>query len=1131
MKNNRRMNRWCSLCLVVAMLLLIVPVAALAESASTEQGEMPAETTEINCNNTGDGQDEVPLNGNENGDGGNQNEELTNGNQNGDGGNQNEELTNGNQNGDGGSQNEELTNGNENGDGGSQNEELTNGNENGDSDPKPETGDLVIYSYDSAMALNGENLAVLKIYDDKGNALSFLNGRCCDGNTSGASTEVAVGFGTDYPVILKDVPFGTYTIRAVNAPENCLPADDTLFTHKASSGTAIALTYKNINHTEEGYSPSTTEEPADVTAVNYGNRYDHIDIKTVTNYRVTIDGKTTILDGTMQPNKIVVKVGNKTFDFSKYTVHTVTEGSKTEYEIRVNGLKASDIAYVDGKFTMTNVTVSGRVLFSSVPTEIQDVLELDQTTYGGKTYYFVDIVDERYTGVNECTGGNGPRSEGHTGTPTGLDLHIDAKAAEISITKGRLAIEKVLWNEDKSAEISGVEFSYQITDSSGRTLRFSDDGAYSESGSETVTVQSGGSLTLKDIPAGTYRITELQKDGYVIIDADGNPGTNYTVDFVITEKQDDKIPVVHFENKKLETQSPIRLRKTAEGVDDGYPNPTVSIYKAENGEKIGEALWTGTLTANGSYIYPTTYFEPNTTYIVVESGYEISGYGCEASVNGGASMLFTTGAAGELVGVTVHNKYVPAESAKVVISALKYLDGAVPSRNDFEFILKQKGTENSWTKNNNGQNVTFDALTFDAAGVYEYTLSEVQGSDSNIIYDGKTYGIKIKVVLNKDKNILEADVSVTLDDAFDLDEMRFDNTTKTGSLTITNTVSGKGGDKEKYFTFTLTLKYPNSNSVYATKGGSSKGTETFTLKDGQSKTVELPAGTEYTIAESDYDGYTVTVNGISADTATGVISANTKTEVLFNNFKAGPAVVQITAKKTLDGAAPTGSDFSFTLKDEKDEAVETVQNRGGDVTFSELTFNAEGTYRYTVREMIGTDGTIVYDDTVYSVVVIVEANADGDLVAEIVCSKGDEPVREMLFANETAETVSVQVSKVWVDGDSWRRPSAVTVQLYKDGVAFGDAVQLNKSNNWAYTWENLDAGSKWTVDEVNVPSGYVKKLKNKDNVWTVTNTLKDYTPGTSDNTHVLLWYILAAGSALSAAVMLVLRRKLRMCGS
>ena len=79
----------------------------------------------------------------------------------------------------------------------------------------------------------------------------------------------------------------------------------------------------------------------------------------------------------------------------------------------------------------------------------------------------------------------------------------------------------------------------------------------------------------------------------------------------------------------------------------------------------------------------------------------------------------------------------------------------------------------------------------------------------------------------------------------------------------------------------------------------------------------------------------------------------------------------------------------------------------------------------------------------------------------------------------TPRKTSVPVRKVWRDAGNQDgiRPKSIKVQLYADGVAFGDPVTLSEDNDWKYTWIDLDerkAGKiiEYTVKETRVPYGY-----------------------------------------------------------
>ncbi len=76
------------------------------------------------------------------------------------------------------------------------------------------------------------------------------------------------------------------------------------------------------------------------------------------------------------------------------------------------------------------------------------------------------------------------------------------------------------------------------------------------------------------------------------------------------------------------------------------------------------------------------------------------------------------------------------------------------------------------------------------------------------------------------------------------------------------------------------------------------------------------------------------------------------------------------------------------------------------------------------------------------------------------------------------------VRKVWT-GSKSGRPSSVTVELYQNDKVF-DTQQLSASNQWTYTWDDLDQDYTWTVKEVEI-DGYTTTYRTEGNVVTITN--------------------------------------------
>lgn len=323
----------------------------------------------------------------------------------------------------------------------------------------------------------------------------------------------------------------------------------------------------------------------------------------------------------------------------------------------------------------------------------------------------------------------------------------------------------------------------------------------------------------------------------------------------------------------------------------------------------------------------------------------------------------------------------------------------------------------------------------------------------------------------------------------------------------------------------------------ATEGFNVDKAQTFSLKGAQGSVIHLDFATTYTNETPAHDP--------------------------------AAASVPLGAELTLGGAAPKDGVFTLLLKDEAGNVVQSKTNVGGKVTFDALSFDKEGNYSYTISMQAGSDSAIAYDKTVYKVKV--DVSLGEDYTATVTYEK-DGVIYTGLpaFAAQNVttpstttptKTVSVTVNKVWKNDKSSSRPSSVKMQLYRDGKSYGSSVTLNSDNGWKYTWSNLDASYKWTVNEPSVPSGYSKKVSNSGNSWTVTNTAKSSsspkvttptiksstktktsdndkdkssknrsTPETGDNSNVHLLGTVAiislSGMVVIAAVWLLSRRRL-----
>ena len=116
---------------------------------------------------------------------------------------------------------------------------------------------------------------------------------------------------------------------------------------------------------------------------------------------------------------------------------------------------------------------------------------------------------------------------------------------------------------------------------------------------------------------------------------------------------------------------------------------------------------------------------------------------------------------------------------------------------------------------------------------------------------------------------------------------------------------------------------------------------------------------------------------------------------------------QIVATKKLEGRRLTADEFEFTLTDQDGEEVQTVKNDAdGNVTFDELTFDAEGTYTYTITEKNGgkTIDGVTYDESEVKVTVTVTDNDKGQLIASVAYDKDDQTFENTYEEPKVPET-------------------------------------------------------------------------------------------------------------------------------
>ena len=107
----------------------------------------------------------------------------------------------------------------------------------------------------------------------------------------------------------------------------------------------------------------------------------------------------------------------------------------------------------------------------------------------------------------------------------------------------------------------------------------------------------------------------------------------------------------------------------------------------------------------------------------------------------------------------------------------------------------------------------------------------------------------------------------------------------------------------------------------------------------------------------------------------------------FTNVYDAKGIAEIKASKVLDGAELKDGEFEFELNDKDGKTISTAKNDlNGNVAFDGIEYgidDAGKTYEYTIREIVGNEIGIAYDDMVINVSVDVENAGDGKLTTTV----------------------------------------------------------------------------------------------------------------------------------------------------
>lgn len=479
-----------------------------------------------------------------------------------------------------------------------------------------------------------------------------------------------------------------------------------------------------------------------------------------------------------------------------------------------------------------------------------------------------------------------------------------------------------------------------------------------------------------------------------------------------------------FQVKKVDKDDP---KKVLEGAEFTLTDANGAVVATATSDKKGELSF-NTLT-EGTYTLKETKAPEN--YKLDETEHAV---------------VVTYDADKQIYHVTVDGKAVGSKAVPVEIANeadIKYIDleaSKVWDDQDNQEGLRPASVEFQLYKNGKAQG---KPVTVSAATDWKAHFTNLPDKDS----DGKLNTYTVKEVKVPTHYTVDTEEASFTDGKATITNKRTPETTTVTVKKVWDDAQNQDGLRPSTIKVHLLANGTEVQALDLT-GEGDEWTHTFSdlpvYKDGQ-KVV-------YTVTEDKVDNYTTKIDGTT----------------ITNTYKPGKTSLTVTKNwkdaNNQDGLRPKTIKVQLYAGDQKvGKAVELSADNKWTHTFSNLDEKKAGqVINYTVKEIDVPEG---YTQAV-------EASNPG----QVVVTNTHEP-----------EKTKVEVSKKWEDGDNQDglRPASIQVQLYKDGLATDQVLELSAANDWKGAFENLDAKAAgkaitYTVKEVAVPDGYKVTVNDKD---------------------------------------------------
>lgn len=308
-------------------------------------------------------------------------------------------------------------------------------------------------------------------------------------------------------------------------------------------------------------------------------------------------------------------------------------------------------------------------------------------------------------------------------------------------------------------------------------ITYTMENVFGDTGSQDVATNAedaeGGIATQSAERTKTFTYTVRESGSVPGVDNDPNSTDTFTV--TVTDHGDGSLSV---ETSPNQEHGLALFGFTNEyNVDPATSSPTVdgslTITKNLTGRDLAEGEFTVVMTdvndaqvsqgvndANGNIALDAIIFTKPADYVYdlyeapgSKGGvtYDTARYKATAHVtdNGDGTMSVTwdfANAAGEAINAITFNNTYEAAPTSVILGGSKVLDGRELAANEFQFQLADKdGNVLQTVANAADGGFSFDSITYDQTGTYEYVISEVKGDVEGVTYDETTYAVKVVV--------------------------------------------------------------------------------------------------------------------------------------------------------------------------------------------------------------------------------------------------------------------------------------------------------------------------------------------------------------------------------------------------